>query len=155
MVCENGVFTLINTCHNISLSGAGGGREVSVEVPDFGRRESDGQDPIGDTKSHCKDMDSMCVSTEASGENLEEGEGEGGATTMSQKKRRRNAYEVRSFPPKMHLVAKAVPTMKGHTAYLTFAVAPADAMLMPTVGEGEEEGIDTLSPTEEQSGASG
>lgn len=49
-----------------------------------------------------------------------EDEGEGDDNT----KRRRNAYEVTAYPPTSVTVARAMGGMKGHTAFLTFAICP-------------------------------
>lgn len=49
-------------------------------------------------------------------------ENEGGRDNNS--KRRRNAYEVVSHPPTNTMVARPMGGMKGHTAFLTFAVCP-------------------------------
>jgi hypothetical protein len=39
-------------------------------------------------------------------------------------KRRRNAYEVTAYPPMNVTVARPMGGMKGHTAFLTFAICP-------------------------------
>ena len=49
-----------------------------------------------------------------------EEEGEGDDNT----KRRRNTYEVNVYPPTNVTVARAMGGMKGHTAFLTFAICP-------------------------------
>ena len=47
-------------------------------------------------------------------------------------KRRRNQYETREFPPKEYFVGRAISPMKGHTAFLTFAICPEKDQIVTT-----------------------
>jgi hypothetical protein len=93
---------------SVSGSGSGGGMEEA---------------PVGETIEEGGGV-GQGAGLQEEEENMEQGEVEEG-DQPHHKKRRRNAYEVKSYPPRMWRVARPSPTMKGHTAFLTFAVAPA------------------------------
>jgi len=109
------------------------GRIVSMPTPDLGEGHISALPDI-DVTSNGKELKTNSENSCDSGvgskrSNIEEEDGdilatEDGKSSMNDSKRRRNAYEVTSYPPTNATVARPMGGMKGHTAFLTFAICP-------------------------------
>jgi hypothetical protein len=101
-------------------------RTVSFPTPDLGRKEEgeenkESSESLNPSASIELTSEVKTTEDEGSGDQGDQEE-EGGS---SKGKRKRNNYEARVLPPKDYLVSRAMTPMKGHTAFLTFAVCPS------------------------------
>jgi hypothetical protein len=87
-----------------SSSSGGGTKRVSIE-------QSQSQSPGSSSSSG------------SSSGNGDDSRGDS-ASERDTSKRRRNTYEVVAHPPTNAMVARPMGGMKGHTAFLTFAICP-------------------------------
>jgi hypothetical protein len=94
-------------------------RSISFPTPDLGRKEVESKES----------SEAVCVNPISETEEMNEEDDpspgpEGEDDSNVKGKRKRNIYETRTLPPQDYLVSRSLTPMKGHTAFLTFAVCP-------------------------------
>jgi tRNA (adenine57-N1/adenine58-N1)-methyltransferase catalytic subunit len=112
-------------------------RSISFPTPDLGRKEIDSSTSANttaeegkDNSEHVEEVFAEDASGAPDGAGVDEEDPMAAAPEGNEEeadpkgKRKRNTYETRALPPQDYLVSRSLTPMKGHTAFLTFAVCP-------------------------------
>ena len=98
-------------------------RVVYMDVPDLGRKEK--TVPMSSSSSHTLPSEDKAQSVKSEAVADSSGVPKAGEFDKEANKKKRNNYVVENSVTKPIAVARPVTTMKGHTAFLTFATRPA------------------------------
>ena len=106
-------------------------RVVQMETPDMGRQRLSQEEEKEHRESNKKPrLEEAADSAETPADDAEE----------LKRQRRRNHYSVQQLPCRAVSVARPLPSMKGHTAFLTFATK-CDTYREVTAAAAEETGL--------------